>query len=444
MTRLFADFAYGDGPVATCFWSETSHLAPFAPLKGDTRADVVVVGAGYTGLNAALRLAQSGADVVLLDAHQPGWGASGRNGGFCCLGGTYASDATLDRRFGRDARLAQRRVERDAVDHVRTLLATHDIDAEIHSDGETELAHSPKAWAAMQEDTGSWEENYGVTPRLHAPQDLVAEGLGGRFFGARTVSCGFALSPRKYAHGLAHAVKRAGARIHGDTLVAGIERRGAKYRVAVAQGAVIADQVVIATNGYSSECVPEWMAGRYLPVQSNILVTRVLTKKELAAQGWSSDQMCYDSLRLLHYFRLMPDGRFLFGRRGGLRSNPRSEAVMRRQARVDFERLFPAWAHVETPWFWSGMVCFSRGLVPFVGAVPGQPGMFAAFAYHGNGVALGSYAGAALADQMLGRQDGLPLPDPMRAPARRFPLGRARRVLMWPAYLGYALRDRFG
>jgi glycine/D-amino acid oxidase-like deaminating enzyme len=162
----------------------------------------------------------------------------------------------------------------------------------------------------------------------------------------------------------------------------------------------------------------------------------------LSAQGWTSRQACYDSRHLLHYFRLMPDNRMLFGVRGGLMSSPASEARALRRARADFEAMFPAWRDVETPHGWSGMVCIARNRMPFVGEVPDQPGMFAGLCYHGNGVAMASYSGALLADLVRGKTPERPYPAPMRAPLARFELGRFRRAVMPFAYAGFALSDR--
>lgn len=441
MTRIFNDFAYGNGPVARCFWAETSALEPCAPLDGLVSCDVAVIGAGVTGLNAALRLANGGRDVCVLDARQPGWGASGRNGGFSCLGGGRLSGQAMERNFGPDGRAAFRRAEMDAVAHVAEVLDRYAIDADTHSDGETLLAHSPRAFEHMRREIAVIRRDYGVEPRLTERKDLADQGLGGRFFGAMTLPVGFALNPRKYVHGLARAAHSAGVRIFGDSPVEQLFGQDGGIVLQTANGTVRARNVILAMNGYASETLPAWMAGRYLPVQSNILVTRVLSEEERAAQGWQSRQMSYDSRALLHYFRLLPDNRFLFGLRGGLTTGKATEARMLRHARADFQRLFPAWSHVHTPWFWSGFVCFSQKLLPYAGPVPEIPGLYAAFAYHGNGVSMGSYLGAALGDMLLGNREGLPIPDPIRRLPGKFPLGRARRALLWPAYLGARIMD---
>ncbi|MEJ2019339.1 MAG: FAD-binding oxidoreductase, partial [Maritimibacter sp.] len=174
-------------------------------------------------------------------------------------------------------------------------------------------------------------------------------------------------------------------------------------------GTVHAKRLLIATNGYSSEDVPHWLAGRTMPKQSSVIVTRPLTAEERAAQGWTSDLMAYDSRSLLHYFRLMPDGRFLFGMRGGLNARPGTEARIRAKIRADFN---------------------ARSFTPYTGPVPGMKNTWTSMAYHGNGVAMASYGGALVADLMRGRAPTHPYPATMQTLPGRFPLGRRRRVLL--------------
>ena len=165
---------------------------------------------------------------------------------------------------------------------------------------------------------------------LTEPADLVAAGMNGPFHGALTTPVGFGLNPRKYLFGLAGAAVKAGASLFQNSPVQALGRRPGGYILATPQGRVFCDTVLVATNGYSSEDMPDWLAARYMPTQSAVLVTRPLSDAEVAAQGWSSDQMTYDTRNLLHYFRLMPDRRFLFGMRGGLFPLPRPSGGYRR------------------------------------------------------------------------------------------------------------------
>lgn len=443
MTRIFPAYAYGDGPVAGCYWATTVPDEPGATpaATGKITADVVIIGAGFTGLSAALHLAQDGVDVVVLDSMYPGWGASGRNGGFCCLGGAKASSAALAHRFGQDALTGWRQAERDAVALVARLLQENDIAADTHSQGETILAHNDRAARELRKDADRIKADYAVDAKWHSPDALRDIGMAGPFTAGLTIPVGFALNPRKYVAGLVRAVLAAGARVHGQSAVTQIARNNNGFTLTTDQATVHASRLIVATNGYSSEDLPPWMAGRYLPAQSNVLVTRPLTQAELDAAGWTSRQMAYDTRNLLHYFRLMPDNRFLFGMRGGLLASAKAEANITARARHHFEQMFPAWRDVETPHGWSGMVCFSSNRTPYCGPIPDMPGAFAGFAFHGNGVAMGSYAGALLADLVQDRPTRLPYPKVMRAAAPRFPLGRFRRALLPAGYALAGLRD---
>ncbi|MBS0125700.1 NAD(P)/FAD-dependent oxidoreductase [Thetidibacter halocola] len=433
MKRIYEPAAYG--PQGGCYWADTVAPLHWPALEGDAQADVAVIGGGFTGLSTALHLAQAGVSVALLEAEHPGWGASGRNGGFCCLGGAKASAGMLRRRFGDDGLREWRATEMAAIDTVQDLLEAYAIDVDRHSQGETLLAHSPRAWAAMQDGAAETAALYGVIPTLTPREELRQQGLAGDWFGALTTPLGFALNPRKLHSGLAGAASAAGARLCAHSPVTGLHREGRGWRLDTPSGSVRADKVVLATNGYSSEDLPDWLRARYLPVQSSVIVTRPLTQAEQEAQGWTSAQMAYDSRTLLHYFRLMPNGRFLFGMRGGLRATPQAQEAISRRIRADFARMFPAWAGVEITHEWSGLVCLMAGLTPFVGAVPDHPGLFAGMGFHGNGVAMGCHAGRLLASLVQGRSPDAPYPTAMRAVPRRFPLGRARRALLAPAYL---------
>ncbi|MGR3455097.1 FAD-dependent oxidoreductase, partial [Pseudooceanicola sp.] len=129
---------------------------------------------------------------------------------------------------------------------------------------------------------------------------------------------------------------------------------------------------------------------------------------------------------------LTPDKRMVFGQRGGLISTAGNEARIARKVRADFDALFPEWRHVETPFYWSGMVCLTATLTPFCGAIPGMPGAFAAFGYHGNGVAMGSWCGKMLGD--LARGAAPPVPRAFARPPMRFPLGPLRRAWLGAEY----------
>jgi glycine/D-amino acid oxidase-like deaminating enzyme len=433
MRRLHLPAAYDTARWPDSHWRATAPPPVRAPFEGPAEAGVAVIGAGYTGLSAALALAEAGVPVTVLDAGQPGWGASGRNGGFCCKGGAKLSDAQLVRRFGREETAAFLRFQDDAVAHVGATLERHGMDAERGPDGEVCLAHSPAAWAAMQAEAEARRALTGRAPRLIPAEELRQEGLAmAGAHGAEVDPVGFPLHPMKYVLGLAAAAEAAGARVCGGSAVTGLRPEAGRWRLDTERGPLLADKVLVATNGYSAEDLPPWIGGRTLGAYSTILVTRPLTDDERQAQGWTSQSMAYDSRRLLHYFRLLPDGRFLFGMRGGLSARPEAQARVAREAREDFEAMFPAWAGVETEREWSGLVCLTGSLTPYAGPVPGAEGLWAAFGWHGNGVSTASYAGHLTGRRMAG--EALRLPAPIATPPRRFPIPALRLPLKRLAY----------
>ncbi|MFV1441577.1 MULTISPECIES: NAD(P)/FAD-dependent oxidoreductase [unclassified Phaeobacter] len=444
MKHIYEPLAYTDRPIQTRYWNRfLPDPAPrYAPLRDEVTAEFAIIGGGYTGLSAALTLAENGGDVVLLDAERPGWGASGRNGGLVSVGSAKLDDDAILRRYGEPDARRFFDAERAAVDLVEQYLDRYALEVDRHSRGYTYVAHRAdrleELHAYGQEYTRRYDLPYEFVPK----EDMAAQGLNSpEFHGAVHLPVGFALNPMKFVLGLTRAAEAAGVRMYSDRAVEAIDTQGDGYLLRVAGGQVRARRLLIATNGYSSDDLPGAFAGRYLPVQSNIMVTRPLSEAEIADQGWWSEQMVCDSRTLLHYLRLLPDRRLLLGLRGSVRVSEENIAATKARARADFDRMFPAWRHVETEYFWSGLICMTRNLVPFAGTVPGLDNAWAALGYHGSGVCMAPYAGALIADQALGRSR-LPHPDLMQRPLRRFELGRWRRMSLPLAFGWYRIKDR--
>ncbi|GAA4221210.1 glycine/D-amino acid oxidase-like deaminating enzyme [Sagittula marina] len=425
MKRLYEAQAYAAD--AGAFWKDTTPPLEW-PVAEDANCDVAIIGAGFTGLNAAITLARAGRDVRVLDAEHPGWGASGRNGGFCCIGGALVGDSTLARRHGAGQAASWQATQQAAIDHVDAFLSHTGAKVDRHSHGETVLAHTPRAFKSLRAEA---EDHSGA--RLLSPEDLRTEGLSTTWHGGLHIPTGFALNPRKYHSALAQAALDAGATLHAYSPVTKLYRDGL-WHLQTPKGTIRARQVILATNGYSSEDLPAWLRARTLPVQSSVIVTRPLTDAELAEANWTSEQMAYDTRQLLHYFRKLPDNRFLFGMRGGLTARPAEQMRISQHIRRDFNAAFPAWRDVEITHEWSGLVCLMASGHPFCGAVPEHEGLFASLGYHGNGVAMGSYLGHGLAQKMIGDADPA-LPAFLSKPPKRFPFGAYRRQLLRPAYM---------
>jgi len=424
MARLYESDAYDTREWPDSYWRASTALPPPAPpLEGDQRAEVAIIGAGYAGLNAALQLAERfGIQAHVLEAGQPGWGASGRNGGFCCHGGAKLTAGQIGARHGEDVAQEWQAFEHDAIERVRDNLARYEIDADAGPEGELFMAHSVRSFARMQ--AAPLESGAELLPRAA----LAERGFhGAGLHGAVLSPHGFPLHPLKYALGLARAAQAAGALVQGDSAVTELVRDGAGWRLHTARGTLRAKKVLVATNGYSDEALPDWLQGRIFPLLSAILVTRPLTQAEREAQGWTNRIMAYDSRRVLHYYRLLPDGRFLFGGRGGVSARGTALAAFHDTLRAEFDGMFPGFAGAETERYWAGLVCMTGSWRPFCAEVPGQPGLFAALGWHGNGVAAASEGGRRIAQALAGGAN--PAPALVQAPLDRFPLPALRRPL---------------
>ena len=434
----------GDRAEADSLWRATARPAAAYPaLQGDLTCEVAIIGGGYTGLSAALHLARDhGISAVVLEAGAIGWGASGRNGGFCVPGGAKLGLGEIAGRHGAGAARAYFDLTLAAVDRVAGLLKDEAIDAAPQAGGELVLAHSPRALAGLAREREEIIALHGHVRALVSPEALREQGLhADGFFGGSHEPVGFGLHPLDYVRGLAAAAVRRGAGVFEHSAVTGWRREGGGHRLRTAHGVVRAAKVIIATGGYPPERLDPALVGRVLPVLSNIIATRPLTPAEQAAQGWTSTRAVCDSRALLHYFRLLPDGRFLFGGRGGLGDAPADRAAFRRRLTADFHRGFPAWREVEITHFWRGLVDLSADRVPHCAPLDGDASVLTGCAYHGSGVSMGSEIGAGLAALAAGARSPA-LPDFMRRPPPRFPLAALRPAYLAAAIAGYALADR--
>lgn len=447
LKRIYQPTAYQTDSLPDSYWVESTGTLPACErLTGDSvhKTDIAIIGGGYCGLSAALELAENGAQVSVFDAGRSGWGASGRNGGFCCIGGSGKSYFDLAKKFGDDAVKQFARQECEAIDLVDQRLTDWNIDADRHSDGEVVLAHKQSRIAELHEEAKEFAHFTDVQTEFLDSDALKERGLNADdTYGGLHVKAGFGINPMKYLAGLHQQCIRAGVRIFEQAKIDRFDEAAGKYTLYAGSAQIEANKVIIATNGYSAENLPDWLGGKLMPVFSGIFVTRPMSNDELAAQGWTSDLMAYDSRILLHYFRKLPDNRFLFGGRGGITATPEAFEAGKRDLAANFERMFPAWRDIERTHHWNGLACLSQSWRPYIGRVPGHHDVWTALAWHGNGVALASQGGKLLAQRMLGTIGDDDLGAVLGTPMDKFPLPSLRRVARTVAYRYYGLHDRF-
>lgn len=416
-----------------CYWAETAPTLDTPVLSDDVETDFAVIGAGYTGLSAALSLARSGASVGVLDLLGPGWGASGRNGGFCFVGSSILSGEEINHRYGAAELQRFRHAERRSVELVQERIEELGLDVEISSQSrDIRIAHDQASLRNLKRQQPAIEAGYGLNCRLMSQSEMAAEGMRAEgVAGGLYIPFGFGLNPRKYALGLARGVLDAGGRIWGESPVLGISRENGSYVLRTPQGRLRARQVIIATNGYSTDNLPNWLRDRVKPVQAAIIVTRPLREEELAAQGWTSDILASICARDRNHFRLLCGNRLLFGSRGTAQRLSEKRETLIERTHQTMKATFPAWADVPITNAWTGLIAMSHEGVPFAGAIPGMENAYAAFAYHGNGVAMGSWCGDQLAKLARG-EESTDVPDFMRQSRSGFPLSKLWQTLSAP------------
>ncbi|MBK0328567.1 FAD-binding oxidoreductase [Rhodobacteraceae bacterium F11138] len=433
MNLLFSNDKRGAYP-ASWYAATAQHLTPFAPLKGETRADVCIVGAGYTGLSAALHLAESGMDVVLLDAHRVGFGASGRNGGQLGSGQRMDQDA-LQALMG-DAEAAKLwQLAEDAKTLVKDLIARHDIDCDLKP-GVAHTGFNTRDVDDLHRYAEHLNARYGYDQIEILDQAGCHDLCPSPAYKGGTLDMGAAhLHPLNYALGLGRAAAAAGVRIFENSHVHHIAP-GEPATVQTDQGRVIADHVVLACNGYLGG-LDRRVAARVMPINNFIIATEPLG--DAADQVLTRDVAVADTKFVVNYFRLSRDRRLLFG--GGESYGYKFPADIAAVVRKPMLQIYPHLANVRIDHAWGGTLGITMKRMPYLARL--APNMLSASGYSGHGVGTATHAGQLMALAIRGQAEGFDTLS--RVPAPAFPGGTAlRSPLLVLAMTWYALRDRLG
>jgi glycine/D-amino acid oxidase-like deaminating enzyme len=423
-------------PLQPALWAATAGPAPATPALAESiSTDVAIVGGGYLGLSCALHLAERGVRATVLEAHEPGWGASGRNGGQVIPGLKHDPDA-LVAMLGRERGETLTAFAGATADLVFDLIARHRMDVPHVRAGWLQGAHTDAALDVARRRAEQWAAR-------GAPVEITDAARTASIMGIDTYRGGWvdkragAIQPLAFARGLARAALTAGAAIHGGTRIARLAQDGVAWHLDTEAGPrVTADRVVLATNAYVGDLWPG-MRQTMIPMNSFLIATAPLSdniRRTILPEGHVSS----DTRKLLLYLRLDAAGRLLVGGRGYF-TEPTSPAAWAHLERA-LAKLFPQAAGAPIAHRWCGRLAVTTDSLPHLHEP--APGLLVDAGCQGRGVALQTALGRAIAAYIATGDDAaLPLPvTPLRGvPFHRFHQAYVSALIAW-----YRLADRIG
>jgi glycine/D-amino acid oxidase-like deaminating enzyme len=383
----------------TCFWWVDAPLPKsYQNKRLPEKADVVVIGGGFTGASAALRLAKGGAKVTLLEAEAIGWGASSRNGGqaLSCLHHTLTE---LIEQHGQERAREMFRASVRAADTVARIIEEEKIDCDFTRHGNIEAASKPAHFDRLKVEQETLARVADYESRIVPPEEAATELGTDAYHGLMVNGRSAGLQPAKFVQGMALAAERAGADIHEGMRVTGIEKNvshnGSRFTVQTGRGVISTKEVLLAANAWVGNIVPQFRK-RVFPAESYIIATEPLPD-ELAHKLIPNKRVVYDTKNMVAYYTLSRENRMVWGGEGtatGL-SAKRNIGILRR----GMLRVFPELKDVAIDYFWGGTL----GLTFDRNAHAGQvDGMWFSMCYVGHGVSLGTYMGEQMANAILG------------------------------------------
>ncbi len=430
---LTANDALGAYPAGSYYTATAEPLHRFAPAEGEITCDVCIIGGGFTGLSAALHMAQAGLDVVLLEAQRVGFGASGRNGGQVS-GGHNKDQEELEALVGKDHARSLWKLALESVELVRDLVRQHApeagfVDGIIHADHRARFVPHSHAYVRKLRD----EYEYDQLRALE--RDEIRHLVGSAAYHGGSVDMGAGhIHPLRYAFGLARAATAAGVRVFETSRVTDVTA-GDPVQVKTDEANVKAGHVLWACNGYLGH-VENHVAARVMPINNYIVATEPLD--ENTARGLIRENHAVaDSKFVINYFRLSEDRRMLFG--GGESYGYRFPNDIAALVRKPMEAIYPQLKGVRIDHAWGGTLGITMNRMPHFARLSGN--ILTASGYSGHGVALATLGGKLAAEAVLGQAGRFDLM--AQVPSPRFPGGAALR---WPllvlAMVWFSLRDR--
>jgi glycine/D-amino acid oxidase-like deaminating enzyme len=417
------------------YWLDICEQVEVPSRELPAEADVIVIGAGYTGLNAALQTAREGLSTLVVDAGTAGSGCSMRNGGQVSTS-IKPGYETLKRRYGDAVAVALFQEGQASLDYLKQLDRDEGLDCGLREVGRFHGAHLPKFYAKL---AGECEAPHKVlkTDAYMVPKSEMASELGtDAYHGGIVYPHHCSINVGKYHPTLLARVLAANALVMENCPAVSIEREANGFLVTTAMGRVRAEKVIVATNGYSGALSP-YHRRRIIPIGSYVIATEEIAPP-LVDRLFPTERIISDTRKLVYYYRLSPDRRrVVFGGRVSLRETDAQRSAVKLHRSMT--ELFPELAHVRISRSWYGFVGYTFDTLAHCGE---DRGLYYAMGYCGSGVGMASYLGMRMGLKAAGREKTPSAFERIPFPTR--PLYQGNPWFLAPSILVYRLRDRFG
>jgi gamma-glutamylputrescine oxidase len=426
-------FVNQEHPKSSYYAATANPFAALPRLTESLTADVCVVGGGFTGLSAALNLAERGFKVVLLEANRISWGASGRNGGQINTG-LRKSPQELIAKFGKQRGRALFDLAEEARSIIWERVARHGIQCDLR-EGNMLLASKPGDLPWMEEEIACFERDMDYRKAMLLDRNAIRSEIASEIYhGGIKDTGGGHLHPLNYALGLAAAAKAAGVQMFEHSAATSVRESGGKVTVTTASGKVEARYAVLGCNAYLGGLEPR-IAGKIMPIANFVITTEPMPEAEARALIPSGACAC-DTKFVVSYYRVTADNRMLFG--GGERYTTEEPADIPAFVKPYMLNVFPQLASKRIEYGWGGMLAITMLRLPHVGRIGN---VFYAQGYSGMGVAITGIAGTLIAEAMAGTAERFDVF--AQIPHQTFPGGTLlRHPLLVLAMLWYVLRDK--
>ncbi len=435
---------------APTYWIGTAGEPPAddGPVTHDIDVDVAIIGSGFTGLTAAISLAEKhGIKATVLEANRSAWGCSTRNGGQAqCASGRLKRSQWIER-YGLDTALRLHEEVCDAMQTFKDLI--RDIDCDPQPGGHLYIAHKPRVMPVLEKEAKILRDVFKYDARILDADTVKRDYVDDKeAAGAMHEPEGIGIHAGKLAFGYLKKARALGVKVHPASPVMGWETKNGVHYLKTPGGIVRARAVGVATGGYTSNSLHREFRNRLLPILSNSIVTRPLTRAEIDACNFRTTQVLTDTRILRHYYRLLPDNRVQIGSRSAITGRDAPQDKYKQFLIRDLHRKFPALEGIQIDYSWWGWVDVSHDMMPRIVQPDPKASLYYALGYGGNGVMYSAQAGRRLAENIAGVRtpelqifrSRLPFPN-VREMVEAEMFAPFRRFGQWWLYRWYHFKD---